>query len=90
MFEMAEYLKTIPAWGLIAIILVMAYILHGYWNDRKGELDRREEALKTNTEAIMKLQFQIEQLTDLLAIVPKMKVDIDWAFEKIRDLEERT
>lgn len=87
MFEMIDFLKTIPIWALIVVILLMGYILNGYWDDRKRQLDKRDEALEANTLAIMKLQLQIEQLTNLLTIVPKLKADIDWAHDKIRDIE---
>lgn len=89
MFEMAEYLKTIPAWALIAIIVLMAYVLNGYWDDRKRVLEKRDELLAANTQAIMKLELQIEQLVDLIKIVPKLEADMDYAFSKIRDLENQ-
>lgn len=95
---MAEYLKTLTPASLIAIILVMAFVFkyigevgafffRDYWQDRKGQVEKRESALMANTAAIMKLQIQIEQLTDLLTIVPKLKADIDWAHDKIREIK---
>jgi len=87
MFESVDYLKTMPVGVLIAIILGLGFILNGYWKDRKRGLDKRDKALEENTRAIIKLEIQIERLTDLLTIVPKLKADIDIAHEKIRDLQ---
>ncbi len=95
---MLEYLKTLPTGSLIAIILAMAFVFKAlgeiiafffkdYWRERKGQLEKRDLALTANTQAIIKLEIQIEQLIDLLTIVPKLKVDIDSAHEKIRDLK---
>ncbi len=89
MFEMADYLKSMPTGVLIAIILLLSWVLHGYWNDRKRVKERNERALEANTRAIIQLQLQMEQLTNILIVVPKLKVDLDFAFEKIRDLEQR-
>lgn len=95
---MLEYLKTLPTGSLIAIILAMAFVFKyigeaaafffkDYWQDRKGQAEKRETALAANTAAIIKLQIQIEQLTELLTIVPKLKADVDFAHQMIREIK---
>ncbi len=95
---MIEYIKSLPSGTLVALVLglilvlrvgidVLVFFFKDYWNERKGQIEKREIALQANTSAIMKLQLQIEQLTDLLTIVPKLKADVDFAHEKIRDIQ---
>lgn len=89
MFEMADYLKSMPQGVLIAIILLLAFVLNGYWKDRKKGLERHDKALEDNTKAILRLQIQLESITQVLTLVPKLKADIDFAHDKIRNLEQR-
>lgn len=93
---MVEYLKTLPSGTLIAIILAMAFVFKyvgevvafffkDFWQKGKD----KDSALQANTQAIIKLEVRIELLTELLAIVPKLKADVDRAHDKIRDIEQR-
>ncbi len=95
---MIEFLKTLQPSALVAIVLglilfirgcidILVFFFKDYWNERKGQIEKRDISLQANTSAIMKLQLQIEQLTDLLTIVPKLKADVDFAHEKIRDIQ---
>jgi hypothetical protein len=95
---MVEFLKSLPPGYLVAIILAFTFVFKAlgeaasfffkdYWQDRKGQAEKRDSALSANTTAIIKLQVQIEQLTALLTIVPKIKADVDNAHEKIREIQ---
>ena len=101
MIELTELLKVIPTWMLISIIVVLAFMAQtlievivwffkDFWHNRKGQIEKHEKALLENTMAIVKLQVQLERLTDLLVIVPKLKDDISYAHQKIRELENNS
>jgi hypothetical protein len=96
---MVEFLHSLQPGYLIAIILGLIIVIRGaidvsvfffqdYWNARKVQAEKRDRALQANTTAIMKLELRMEQLTDLLTIVPKLKADVDSAHEHIRDLKK--
>lgn len=98
MLELTELLKLIPTWMLIAIVVVLAFMFQtlieimswffkDFWHNRKGQIEKHEKALLENTMAIVKLQVKIENLTDALILIPKMKADIDWAHEKLRSIQ---
>jgi hypothetical protein len=95
---MLELLKGLPPAYLSIIIVCLSFVIKmlldafmfffkDYWRSRKEQLEKRDQALSDNTTAIMKLQFQIEQLSQLLTIVPKIKADVDFAHEKIRTIQ---
>lgn len=95
---MIEFLRTLPPVSLIAIIIALAFVFklaggaiswvfNEYWSNRKALSDKHDLALYNNTMAIVKLQVQLESLTEILKIVPKLKADLDVAHEKIRGLE---
>jgi len=98
MLELTDFLKIIPIWALIALVVFLVFIIQGfiaigsfffkdYWNNSKEKLEKHEKALLENTMAIVKLQVQLERLTDLLILVPKLKEDISFAHEKIREIQ---
>ncbi len=95
---MTDFLRTLPSASLIAIIIALAFgfkligqalgwLISEAWSNRKVHMAKHDLALELNTSAIIKLQVQIEQLTELLTLVPKLKADVDYAHLKIRDLQ---
>jgi hypothetical protein len=98
MLETLQKLPTTYLAGIIvlSIVLIKAlsdtilWIFKEYWNESKENSERHSNALQANTMAIIKLQIQIEQLTELLTVVPKLREDVNYAHEKIREIQNRT
>ncbi len=95
MLETLQKLPTMYLAGIIVISLALIkalsdgllWVFKEYWANNKEDAQRHSNALQANTMAIIKLQVQIEQLTELLTIVPKLKADVDWAHLKLRELQ---
>lgn len=83
---MEELIKSLPASVQVLIIMVLGWFFKEYWEDRKDKKKTQDEALNKNTLAIVELQVQIKNLAEVLSILPKFKQDLDYAHEKIRDL----
>lgn len=94
---MVELLKDLPASVVIAlsaalltllyaILKAAAWFFQEWWHDRKEIKKSQTDAILANTLALVKLETQVEQLTKLLQIIPKLERDISSAHVKIREI----
>jgi len=78
--------------GCFYVLFIMfkafGWIFREWWMSKKEKEIKLDKAITENTVAIIKLQTQIERLSDLLHLIPKMQADIHHAHKKIRDLTE--
>ena len=82
---MEQTVASLPPSVQVLIILVLGWVAWQWFEDRKYKARRNDEALNKNTLAIVELQLQIKNLSNLLEIIPKLKSDIDAAHDKLRD-----
>ena len=78
-------ISNLPASVQVFLIMIGLWIFNQYWQDRKDKGKSQEDALSKNTLALIELQIQVKNLTEVLSILPKMRADIDAAHEKLRD-----
>lgn len=95
---MVELIKDLPASVVIAmlcgVLMLLMAIGKGLWwgfNEWYQNTKVREQTLNKsiieNTLAITRLQVEMEKLNELLISIPKLKLDIDLAHQKLRDIQ---
>ena len=82
---MEETVKALPQSLQVFMIMAALWFFQQWWSDKRERNKTQDEALNKCTLAIVELQTQIKNLTEVLYIIPKLKEDIDAAHEKIRD-----
>lgn len=85
---MEQTIAQLPDSVKVLIIFALGWFFTQWWNDKRQHSKDQDEALNKNTMALIELQIQIKNLTEIISILPRLRADLDVAHSKIRALEK--